>query len=174
MTAYRLRPLQFPCFVAVLAAAPMAVPAPMGVPAFVGAQESEEEAVLAAVERLFEGMRTADSALVRSAFHPDAVLIGTEDREGNPATRVNPIDGFVRAVGGATGEWHEPFWDWELQIEENLASVWTRYAFYFNGEFSHCGVDAFLLARSEDGWKIVSLADTRQREGCPEPPPDAR
>lgn len=155
-----------------LAAALVATLATMGRSA--AAQETEEEAVLDVVQRLFDGMRAADSALVRSTFHPDAVLIGTEDPEGAPATRVMPIDGFVRAVGAASGEWDERFWDWEVEVEENLAAVWTRYAFYLDGEFSHCGVDAFLLARSEDGWKIVSLSDTRQREGCERPPADAR
>ena len=34
-------------------------------------------------------------------------------------------------------------------------------------QFSHCGVDAFQLAKYQEGWKVVTLADTRQREGCP-------
>lgn len=138
------------------------------------AQTGDEEAVLSVVQRLFDGMRSADSAVVRSTFHPDAVLIGTEDREGEPSTSIRSIDGFVRAVGGASGEWDERFWGWEVRVDENLASVWTEYAFYLDGEFSHCGVDAFLLARDGGDWKIVSLADTRRQEGCEEPPANAR
>ena len=47
-----------------------------------------------------------------------------------------------------------------------LASVWVPYEFYLGDKFSHCGVDAFHLARFEDGWKIIGLADTQRREGC--------
>jgi hypothetical protein len=32
--------------------------------------------------------------------------------------------------------------------------------------FSHCGVDAFTLAKEDDAWKIVALTDTRRRQGC--------
>jgi hypothetical protein len=45
--------------------------------------------------------------------------------------------------------------------------VWTRYAFYAGEQFSHCGVDAIQLGWTVDGWRIVALADTRRREGCP-------
>jgi hypothetical protein len=31
-------------------------------------------------------------------------------------------------------------------------------------------VDTFILARQADGWKIASLADTRQTEDCEMPP----
>jgi hypothetical protein len=44
------------------------------------------------------------------------------------------------------------------------------YSFYLGDKFSHCGVDAFLLARDGTEWKVVSLADTRRRQGCPDQP----
>jgi hypothetical protein len=53
-----------------------------------------------------------------------------------------------------------------IHVDDGLAMVWVKYSFYLNDKFSHCGVDAFLLARDTAGWKIVSLGDTRRREGC--------
>ncbi|MFQ5679630.1 MAG: nuclear transport factor 2 family protein [Gemmatimonadota bacterium] len=138
------------------------------------AGQTGEEEVLAVVRQLFDGMRAADSAAVRGVFHPAAQLFGTGERDGAPNVNVIPADRFVQAVGGATGGWDERIWDPAVQIDGNLATVWTPYVFYLNGEFSHCGVDAFLLARTPAGWKIVSLADTRRRDGCPDPPPSAR
>ncbi len=133
-------------------------------------EEADREAVLSVLDRLFDGMRMSDSAMVGSVFHPSAQLIGTAQRDGSPVVSFIPIQRFVTAVGNATGEWNEPYWDPIVQIRDNLATVWTDYAFYLDGEFSHCGVDAFMLARTEAGWKIVSLADTRQADGCELPP----
>lgn len=134
--------------------------------------ESDEQAVLAVVQRLFDGMRANDGDIVRSVFADGAVLIGTEDREGEPSTRINPADGFADAVARATQSWDEPFWDPVVHVSDHLATVWTQYAFYLGGEqFLHCGVDAFILARSPDGgWKIVALADSRQTDNCELPP----
>ncbi len=32
---------------------------------------------------------------------------------------------------------------------------------------SHCGVDAFQIAKSGGAWRIIGLTDTRRSEGCP-------
>ena len=138
-------------------------------PAPVSAQ-SEEDAVRAVVDGLFDAMRAGDSAAVRALFHPDARLISVGMREGVPALRAEAsIGGFVEAVGTPHDEvWDERLDDVEIRVDGPLASVWTDYAFFLGETFSHCGVDAFLLFRTAEGWKIVSIADTRRREGCEE------
>lgn len=132
---------------------------------------ADRQAILETLDRLFEGMRTNDGDMVRSVFAPGAVMIQTEGRDGGPVTAVNPVDGFVSAVANATDEWDEPYWDPVVQIQDHIATVWTKHAFYLNGDFSHCGVDAVIMARSADGgWKIVALGDSRERENCELPP----
>lgn len=151
-----------------IAALALAVPV-VGVglaPAPATAQTPDEREVLDVVERLFDGMRTADSAVVRSVFHPEARLIRTGVRNGQPAVSISGIDGFVRAVGSATEAWDERLIDPLVRIDGNLAAVWTEYTFHRGTEFSHCGVDAIHLVRTAEGWKIISLADTMRREGC--------
>ncbi len=56
----------------------------------------------------------------------------------------------------------------EFRIEENglLATVTTPYSFYYNGNFSHCGVNIFQLVKFSGEWKIVYLIDSRMKEGC--------
>lgn len=129
----------------------------------------EREAVLATVHRLFDGMRTGDSAAVRSSFHPAALLATALERPGGPLVRIDTLDAFVRAVGTPRDEvWDERISGTEVRIDGPLASVWTEYAFYAGERLSHCGVDAFQLARGADGWRILALTDTRRREGCAE------
>ncbi len=132
--------------------------------------EADREAVLQVVNTLFDGMRARDAAVVGGVFHESAQMFRAPQPGGDGAVRVNGIDGFVSAVDSGTEVWDEPVWDPVVQIRDNLATVWVKYAFYLDGEFSHCGVDAFMLARTDDGWKIVALADTSQRENCEMPP----
>ena len=127
----------------------------------------EEEAVLAVLERLFDGMRAADSSMVRSTLHPDVRLVSLADGESGPVLRSEPMDGFIEAVGTPHEEvWDERIWDPEVKIDGPLATVWVPYAFYLDEELSHCGVDAFQLFHGTEGWKIFQIADTRRREGC--------
>ena len=130
---------------------------------------ADSTAVLAVVQRVFDAMRSRDSASLRTAFAADARMMTPGMRNGAPAVSVEPVDGFIRAVGQPSDStWDERLYNIELRIDGNLATVWTEYDFYLGSSFLHCGVDAFQLARFAEGWKIVNLADTRQRENCPD------
>ena len=143
------------------------------------AQETDEEAaVVAAVERLFEAMRTSDSTMARAVFHETARLGRAQD-EG---ITFNSVDGFIAAIGSEKDQvWDEPIWDWTVHVDGRLAQMWTKYAFYLGEAFSHCGVDAIELYRSDAGWQITQLVDTNRRTDCwypagrdPGPGPDSR
>ena len=149
---------------AILAAAALSVSAH---PVHAQTGSPDEAEVLAVVEALFDGMRAADSAAVRSTLHPEARLVGVADGEDGPVLRAESMDGFVSAVGTPHEEtWDERIWDPEVRIDDRLATVWVPYAFYLGETLSHCGFDAFQLYESADGWKIFQIADTRRREGC--------
>lgn len=133
--------------------------------------QQDEKDVMDVVHGLFEAMSRADSSAVRVLVHPETQLITTGAGPDGTEIRMLPIERFIVAVGAADG-WRERIWDWEVRIDDNLATVWTKYDFLLRGDFSHCGVDSFQLARSAEGWKIVSIADTRRTEGCETPPED--
>ncbi len=139
------------------------------------AAQGPEAEVRAAIDRLFDGMRAGDSAVVRSVVHPDAKLQSVAVREGQTLLRADSIAGFIRAVGTPHDVvWDERISDVEIRIDGALATAWMNYTFYAGDRLSHCGVNAFQLARLADGWKVISIADTRRRESCPELPPTNR
>lgn len=154
-----MRPLPWLVAACVLAAAPLR------------AQHPEQD-VLAVIRRVFDGMRSGDSAMARSAFDASARLVSVStDSAGNPTVSMADIDRFLAAVGRPRNEvWDERIWDTEVRVDGGLASVWTKYAFYRGEQLSHCGVDVFELVRRPDGWKIVHLADTQRRGNCWTPP----
>lgn len=129
--------------------------------------EAEKPAVMAVVTRLFDGMRAGDSAMVRSVFHPKASLTTAVVRQGTPTVEFEGIEGFITAVGTPHAEvWDERIKNPQVLVDGSFASVWVDYGFYLGGKFSHCGIDAFQLAKVGTDWKIVALGDTRRRQGC--------
>jgi hypothetical protein len=134
------------------------------------APSSDEREVMAVVIKLFDGMRAGDSAMVRSTFDTAATMATAVIRPTGEAMYrfdADGITGFANAVGTPHDKvWDEKLWDVKVLVDRNLATVWTKYAFFLGTDFSHCGVDTFTLAKGAAGWKIIFLADTRQREGC--------
>ena len=125
----------------------------------------EQEVVMATILELFDGYRAADSSRVRAVFTENASLMRVGEKDGEPHLSGGSIDSFVNYVGSGLDKLHdEPVWDYKVHIDQNLASVWTKYAFYLDGQFHHCGAESFQLFKSKEGWKIFLLVDTSHDE----------
>lgn len=135
-------------------------------PALAG-QSSEEAAVEAVVHDLFRFMKAGDADAMAGLMHDEVRLVTTGVQNGAPVARVVPVDSWLEGVRTSEAELDERLYDVEVRVSGGLATVWTGYDLLVDGEFSHCGVDAFQLVRTADGWKILQVADTRRREGCP-------
>lgn len=131
--------------------------------------QSTEDSVKATVNQLFEGMKSANAEMVKGAFADSAVLqtIITRNKEGKTVIRNEAVSAFAEFVGKVKpGAADERIQFETIKIDGPLAIVWTPYKFYFNGQFSHCGVNSFQLVRLNGQWKIQYLIDTRRKEQC--------
>ncbi|MCY1559956.1 hypothetical protein D9M68_970420 [compost metagenome] len=87
----------------------------------------------------------------------------TRDNE----VRTEEIRGFIASVAKAPkGSLDERISFSTVNVDGSLAAVWTPYEFYYNGQFSHCGVNSFQLHKEDGTWKIRYVIDTRRKEGC--------
>lgn len=127
--------------------------------------------VRAAINELFDAMRQSDSAAVARLFLPEARLQSAlQGEDGSFSVRETPISSFVSSIGRTpAGALDEQLGGMEIRIDGPLATAWTPYTFVLNGKVSHCGTNAFQLVRTADGWRILQVTDTRQRNGCDRP-----
>lgn len=143
---------------------------PAASPAAGTASPADRAAVMGVITGLFDAMRAGDTARMRLAFEPGAQLKSASvRRDGTPAIQTTPIDTWLQGIGrGAPGGamLDERLRNPIVHVDGTLANVWVEYAFFVGPTFSHCGVDAFVLAKAGTDWKIVSVADSRRRDGC--------
>jgi hypothetical protein len=133
------------------------------------AQTSDHDQVVAIIHKLFDGMYQADSSMARSVFRDDLTMATIyRDKDGVAVLkREQGADDFVKSVGVKRPEpLTEEIWNIQVQIDGDFAQAWCDYAFYVGHQFSHCGVDAFQLFKSKEGWKIFHITDTRKKTGC--------
>ena len=131
--------------------------------------KAEKDKVMQPIRQLFEGMRKSDSASIRQCFHISARMQTIAlDKEKKPILVEESLDRFLKAIATPHPEiYDERILKYEVLIDDNLASVWTEYEFYVGERFSHCGVNAFQLAKNaENEWKIIQVTDTRRKEPC--------
>ena len=129
------------------------------------AQEAEVKQVITG---LFTAMYNADASALRKVFH-DSARLGTisTDGGGNASVKYADISGFINFVAKLQkGVADERFSITDVRIDGRMASAWVPYSFYRAGTFSHCGVNHILLTQGSDGWRILTITDTRRKEGC--------
>ena len=135
---------------------------------FVSTAQTAEDSVKAAVNKLFDGMKASDGAMVKAAFADSAVLQTiSRDKEGKLKVQNESVADFADFVSKQPkGVSDERITFDVVKVDGPLAIVWTPYKFYFKDAFSHCGVNSFQVVRFGNEWKIQYLIDTRRRKGC--------
>ena len=129
----------------------------------------DEQEVLAVVQRLFDAMRTKDTAAMRQVFDSQAVLVGMRPgRDSTPphVQRITAAEFAAFVARDKRADWTERAFNPQVRVSGTLATVWAEYDFHFGQTFSHCGVDAVQLLKTAQGWRIMSIADTFVQEGC--------
>lgn len=136
----------------------------MSKPAFAQG-EKEVEKVIAS---LFEGMKTKNTGLIQSAFHPEASMQTVIAGETGSKLGSNSVQDFVNRIANTpeTTQLDERILEYQIKIDGDMAAAWTPYRFYVNDTFSHCGVNSFQLIKTAEGWKITYIFDTRRKQGC--------
>lgn len=127
-------------------------------------QEKSIDDIKAVVNNLFKAMAQTDTVLLKSCFSENGVIQTIVSKPEGNAVRTDLIQNFVNSIGKQTkGALDERIEFGPIQTEGQMATVWTPYNFYFNGKFSHKGVNSFQLVRFKEGWKIQYLIDTRYK-----------
>lgn len=127
-----------------------------------------EAAVEETVIEFFNAMRESDGDGMKTFLTPNATLHTVVlNEDGEAILRRTEIEAFMNSVNQSeVGALDEQLTSFTAHVDGNLSTAWMNYSFYYNGEFSHCGVNTMNLIQTESGWKIFSIADTRRQEGC--------
>jgi hypothetical protein len=125
-------------------------------------QTAEEQAVLAPITAMFDGMAKRDAAAIQSPTLPGGAMVLM--RDGKPTQMT--FAAFAEMVAKPTKvQIEEKIHDPLIRVDNDLAVVWAPFVFLRDGKLNHCGTDLFNLVRVNGKWLIASVADTG-RDNC--------
>jgi hypothetical protein len=121
------------------------------------AESAEEQAVLAPIHAMFDGMSKRDAPAIKAHTLPGGTMVLM--RDGKPAQMT--FEAFAERVGRpGTTQIEERIHDPLVRIDNDLAVVWAPFEFLVDGKVDHCGTDLFNMVRVDGTWMIASVADT--------------
>jgi Putative lumazine-binding len=127
--------------------------------------QTAEDSVKAVVNTMFEGMKNADAEKILNCFDDSAILQTiAKNKEGKTYVRNEKLSDFAAQVAKLSkGAADERIQFETVKIDGAMAIAWTPYQFYYNGQYSHQGVNMFQLVNYNGTWKIHFLIDTRRK-----------
>ena len=131
--------------------------------------QSPADSVRQVVTDFFTAMRRSDTAAMRACLSPSVHFEATQSRpDAEPTLIQESVANFLMSVSRIeAGLLDERIVFGSVLVDGSMATAWTPYEFYYNGKYSHCGVNSFQLIRLHGKWQIQYLIDTR-RKSCQE------
>ena len=132
-------------------------------------EQTEEKAIKSVIETFFDGLHKGDSAIMSKTLHKNIkIQTTTTNTAGNKVLKTESKAMLLTSITAKkpTDILFEKLLSYDIKIDGNLASVWTPYEFYFNGNFSHCGANSFQLFNNNGKREIIFLIDMRRRQNC--------
>lgn len=128
--------------------------------------KAQQTAPFSTIESFFKAFHDRDSLQLQKYFAAEAQISFTTNNELNqPSRRTIKVNDFINRVchRSDTPVWEERIGKPEIQIHQNLATIWVPFQFYLDGKFSHQGYNFFLLFWKGTHWEILYLSDTREK-----------
>ena len=128
-------------------------------------KNKDEDQIKSVILKTFSAMKSVDSVVLKSCFTEKALLHISQVRPEGNIVREVPIANFMQNVmSRKPGDMDERVLSWgPILIDHEIATAWVPYEFYLNGKFSHKGVDAFILVKVGEEYKIQTLLYNMQK-----------
>jgi hypothetical protein len=125
------------------------------------AQTPQDQAILAPITAMFNGMAKRDAAAIQQPTLPGGMMVLM--RDGKP-TQMTFAAFAERVAKPSKVQIEEKIHDPLIRVDNDLAVVWAPFVFLSDGKVNHCGTDLFNLVRVDGKWLIASVADTGKND----------
>lgn len=131
------------------------------------AKTDDSKDVLAVVNKLFDKMKEHKPDEIVALHTADAQLVALiKQADGKSKIQTLKTEEFSKQFAVKKAEIKETMYAPKTEVFGDLALVSGRYVFFVNGKVSHCGLNAFHLVRTDEGWRIAGISSTLEPQGC--------
>lgn len=118
------------------------------------------------IEDFFIAFHAKDTITLKEWCHPEIIMQTIANTKEGNKLEANEFSGFLKSIASipVNMKFEERILNYNVQIDGNLAHVWTPYEFYINEKFSHMGANSFTLYNDNGKWQIIHIIDTRRKK----------
>ncbi|UAK22829.1 nuclear transport factor 2 family protein [Sphingomonas nostoxanthinifaciens] len=124
-------------------------------------------AVMAPIDGLFAGLAARDGAAILRQVAPDGgATVATERPDGTRTLRHMNWQDFAAGIKPGPERYEERLTDPAVEVDGDIALVWSPYVFTIDGKVQHCGTDHFDLVRANGRWMVQNVTWSSRTTDC--------
>lgn len=127
-------------------------------------EDAEATAVLAPINAMFAGLAARDAAAIQAQTRPEGSATVVD---GSHTIKHMSWAEFTAGIKPGPEKYEERLTDPAIEIDGDIAMVWSPYLFLIDGKVHHCGTDHFDLIRENGAWKVLNVTWSQRANGCP-------
>lgn len=132
--------------------------------------DAETAAVLAPVERMFAAITAKDPTQILAQVRTEGRATAVIDMpDGTRAIRTRSWTDFAEGLRDGPSRLEERLINPAVEIDGDIAMVWSSYLFLADGKLTHCGTNHIDLVRDGGGWKLLNVTWSQRSTNCPTP-----
>ena len=127
-----------------------------------GDAEPDVANAMVPVNALLAAIAARDGAALLAQVRPDGSATAVTDR----VVRRQGWAEFAAGIRPGPERYAERLTDPAVEVDGDIAMVWSPYVFTINGAVHHCGFDHFDLVREAGRWRVLNITWSQRATGC--------
>ncbi|HOG18870.1 MAG TPA: hypothetical protein PKW37_00310 [Salinivirgaceae bacterium] len=117
------------------------------------------------IDTFIKGLNTKDTVLLKKIIDPNLGLLTVFHDGRKNIVAAETMDMFVNSLIKEK-TYHREQAECTIETNKIIATAWCRYVCYDGKKISYCGINAYQLYRTNKGWKILQITNSRQSFKC--------
>jgi hypothetical protein len=128
---------------------------------------TEDSGVMVPIDAMFAALAARDGRAILAQVRADGGATKVEQRAdgGRYVTRLSWAE-FAAALKPGPERYAERLTDPAIDVDGDIAMVWSPYVFTIDGKVAHCGTDHFDMVREGGRWRILNVTWSQRTTGC--------
>lgn len=127
----------------------------------------EEQQVLAPINRLLAAIASGDRQALLAEVRPEGGATAAFNLPDRHKISRESWTEYSTSIGGGPNRIAQRLVDPAVEIDGDIAMVWSPYVFTVNGRVEHCGSEHFDLVRESGAWKVLNATWSERNINCP-------
>jgi len=130
-------------------------------------EQVQRKAVINVMNQYIDAINSDNREVIAKLSMHNAMSYSSRETEnGDYITRERPQSYYLDVNRKKGPQVKERIWTPTVLVSEQIAILWAPYDYHVEGQFSHCGINAFNFIKENGKWMITNTSWSVQKSNC--------